>query len=90
MVTGSFTGLNLSLRALYSSRKALNVTGENVANANTEGYTRKVAEFKTFGQNAAGISEPVFGFSQVPSHVCASLSQGRFSQGSLRGVYVTY
>jgi len=61
MVTGSFTGLNLSLRALYSSKKALNLTGENVANANTQGYTRKVAEFKTFGQNAAGISEPVFG-----------------------------
>jgi len=61
MVTGSFTGLNLSLRALYSSRKALNVVGENVANANTEGYTRRVAEFKTFGQNSAGISEPVFG-----------------------------
>ena len=61
MVTGSFTGLNLSLRALYSSRKALNITGENVANANTEGYTRRVAEFKTFGQNAAGVSEPVFG-----------------------------
>ena len=61
MVTGSFTGLNLSLRALYSSKKALNVVGENVANANTEGYTRKVAAFKTFGQNSAGISEPVFG-----------------------------
>lgn len=61
MVSGAFTGLNLSLRALYSSRKALNVTGENVANAGTEGYTRRVAEFKTFGQNAAGVSEPVFG-----------------------------
>jgi len=61
MVTGSFTGINLSLRALYSSKKALNLTGENVANANTKGYTRRVAEFKTFGQNAAGISEPVFG-----------------------------
>ena len=61
MVTGAFTGLNLSLRALYSSRKALNITGENVANANTKGYTRRVADFKTFGENAAGVSEPVFG-----------------------------
>ena len=58
MVTGAFTGLNLSLRALYSSRKAMNVTSENVANANTEGHTRKVASFKTFGENAAGVSEP--------------------------------
>jgi len=61
MVTGAFTGLNLSLRALYSSKKAMNLTGENVANANTKGYTRRVAEFRTFGQNSAGISEPVFG-----------------------------
>lgn len=61
MVTGAFTGLNLSLRALYSSKKAMNVTAENIANANTEGYTRRLAEFKTFGENAAGISEPVFG-----------------------------
>ena len=61
MVTGAFNGLNLSLRALYSSKKALTLTGENVANANTVGYTRRVAEFRTFGQNSAGISEPVFG-----------------------------
>ena len=61
MVTGAFNGLNLSLRALYSSKKALTLTGENVANAKTEGYTRRVAEFRTFGQNSAGVSEPVFG-----------------------------
>lgn len=61
MVTGAFTGLNLSLRALYSSKKAMNVTAENIANASTEGYTRRLAEFKTFGENAAGTSEPVFG-----------------------------
>ena len=61
MVTGGFTGLNLSLRALYSSRRALNITSENVANANTEGYTRRVADFRIFGENAAGTSEPVFG-----------------------------
>lgn len=61
MVTGAFTGLNLSLRALYSSRRALNITSENVANANTKGYTRRVADFRIFGENAAGTSEPVFG-----------------------------
>ena len=36
MVTGAFTGLNLSLRALYSSKKAMNVTSENIANAVTQ------------------------------------------------------
>lgn len=61
MVTGAFTGLNLSLRALYSSKKAMTITSENIANAKTEGYTRRVANFNTFGQNTAGISEPVFG-----------------------------
>lgn len=61
MITGSFAGLNLSLRALYSSTKALDITSQNIANVGTEGYTRRVAEFNTFGQDATGTSDPVFG-----------------------------
>lgn len=61
MITGGFSGINLSMRALYSSKKAINVTNENVANVKTKGYTRKVAEFKTFAENSSGVSEPVFG-----------------------------
>lgn len=61
MRTGSFAGLNLSLRALYSSTKAMDITSQNIANVGTEGYTRRVAQFKTFGQDATGITEPIFG-----------------------------
>lgn len=38
---GSFSGLNIALSALYAQRRALDVTGQNVANVNTEGYTRQ-------------------------------------------------
>ena len=36
-----FSGLNIALSALYAQRRALDVTGQNVANVNTEGYTRQ-------------------------------------------------
>lgn len=61
MITGSFMGLNLSMRGLYASQKAMNLTAQNIANSSTEGYTRRVAQFKTFGQDREGIGEPGFG-----------------------------
>lgn len=38
---GDFSGLNIALSALYAQRRALDVTGQNVANVNTDGYTRQ-------------------------------------------------
>lgn len=61
MMTGSFMGLNLSMRGLYASQKAMNLTAQNIANSSTTGYTRRVANFKTFGQDREGIGEPGFG-----------------------------
>ena len=37
----SFSGLNTALSSLYAQRRGLDVTGQNIANANTEGYTRQ-------------------------------------------------
>lgn len=37
-------GLNIGVRALKAQQRALNVTGHNIANANTEGYSRQRAE----------------------------------------------
>ncbi|GAA3335675.1 flagellar hook-associated protein FlgK [Amorphoplanes nipponensis] len=37
----SFGGLNTALTSLYAQRRGLDVTGQNIANANTEGYTRQ-------------------------------------------------
>ena len=39
-----FNGLRIALSSLYAQRKALQVTGQNVANVNTEGYSRQRVE----------------------------------------------
>lgn len=38
----SFFGMNVAVRALSTYQGALNVTGHNIANANTAGYTRQL------------------------------------------------
>jgi flagellar hook-associated protein 1 len=43
----SFGGINTALTSLYAQRRALDVTGQNIANANTEGYTRQRAEMQS-------------------------------------------
>jgi flagellar hook-associated protein 1 len=40
----TFSGLSTALSALYAQRRALEVTGQNIANANTVGYSRQRAE----------------------------------------------
>lgn len=37
----TFGGINTALTSLYAQRRGLDVTGENIANANTEGFTRQ-------------------------------------------------
>jgi flagellar hook-associated protein 1 FlgK len=37
----SFGGINTALTALFAQRRGLDVTGQNIANANTEGYSRQ-------------------------------------------------
>ena len=43
---GSFFGLNIAVRGLHASKRALYVTGHNISNANTPGYSRQVANQK--------------------------------------------
>ena len=40
-MASSFGSINTALTSLYAQRRALDVTGQNIANANTEGYTRQ-------------------------------------------------
>lgn len=40
----AFFGLEMGRRALFTQQRALDVTGHNIANANTEGYTRQIAD----------------------------------------------
>lgn len=42
-MTSTFFGLNIAVSALMAQQRALEVTAHNVANANTEGYTRQDA-----------------------------------------------
>src|SRR4029453_3142318 len=46
-MASSFGGINTALTSLYAQRRALDVTGQNIANANTEGYTRQHAEMQS-------------------------------------------
>jgi flagellar hook-associated protein 1 FlgK len=46
---GTFGGLNTALTALTAQRTALDVAGQNVANANTPGYSRQRADLAAIG-----------------------------------------
>lgn len=43
---GPFVGIDIAGRALRSLQRALDVTGHNIANVNTPGYSRQVADFR--------------------------------------------
>jgi flagellar hook-associated protein 1 FlgK len=43
MTVSTFMGIQTSLRALLAQQRALDVTSHNIANANTEGYSRQQA-----------------------------------------------
>ena len=43
MSLSTFSGLNVALRGLLAQQRALDVTTHNIANANTEGYSRQTA-----------------------------------------------
>lgn len=44
---GNFMSIEIGKRAVLTEQSALSVTGHNVANANTEGYSRQIAELVT-------------------------------------------
>jgi flagellar hook-associated protein 1 FlgK len=54
-MSSSFSGLTNALAALNVQRYGLDVTGKNIANANTPGYTRQRAELAAVSP-AAGVS----------------------------------
>ena len=48
----SFSGLNTATTALWAQQRGLDVTGQNIANVNTAGYTRQRVEMQSIGGNA--------------------------------------
>ena len=45
----TFSGLNTAATALYAAQRAIDVTGQNVANVNTEGYSRQRVNLQSIG-----------------------------------------
>jgi flagellar hook-associated protein 1 len=45
----TFSSLNAATTALWSQRRALDVTGQNIANVNTEGYSRQRVDLQAIG-----------------------------------------
>jgi len=45
----TFSGLNTALSALQAQRRGLDVTGQNIANANTDGYSRQRLNLQAVG-----------------------------------------
>jgi len=60
----TFMGLEASKRGLYTQQSALYTTGHNIANANTEGYSRQRVNMEpTLGYPGTGLNAPkVAGF----------------------------
>ncbi|WP_369136760.1 flagellar hook-associated protein FlgK [Modestobacter versicolor] len=48
----TFSGLNTATTALWAQQRGLDVTGQNIANVNTAGYSRQRAELQSVGGNA--------------------------------------
>jgi flagellar hook-associated protein 1 FlgK len=51
---GLNTSLSIGVQALDATQGALDATSNNIANVNTPGYTREVAQFTENGENQAG------------------------------------
>lgn len=54
MVRSTFTGFSMAQLALGASQKALDVTGQNISNINTKGYTRQRLDQVSIAPQVAG------------------------------------
>lgn len=48
-MSSTFSGLNAATTSLWAQRRALDVTGQNISNVNTEGYSRQRVDLKALG-----------------------------------------
>ena len=55
-MSSTFGGLNTARTALWASQRGLDVTGQNIANVNTDGYSRQRVELRALG----GSTVPAF------------------------------
>jgi len=80
-IPGTFYGLNIGLTGLTSAQAAQTVTGNNIANAGTAGYTEEVADIveapsgPTTGVSNGGATESTFGGGAVVNTITRSRDQ---------------
>ncbi len=51
-MSSTFGGLNTAATSLWAQRRALDVTGQNIANVNTDGYSRQRVDLQAMGGTA--------------------------------------
>ncbi len=57
----TFGLLNTATTSLWAQRRALDVTGQNVANVNTDGYSRQRADLRAIGDALLSAKTPSAG-----------------------------
>lgn len=65
----TFSGLSTALSSLNAQRAAMEITGQNIANVNTPGYTRQRADMTPV---SAGQTASSFHRAQRSGTVCGS------------------
>ncbi len=68
----TFQGLETARRGMYTQQTALQVTGHNVANANTPGYTRQRINF----EQTSPFPSPSFNKPQIPGQIGTGVEAG--------------
>lgn len=62
-MSSTFGGLNTARTALWAAQRGMDVTGQNIANVNTDGYSRQRVELRAMGGTAVpaihSVSSPV-------------------------------
>src|SRR5690625_1187975 len=80
----SFHGLEMAKQALFAQQAALYTTGHNIANANTEGYSRQRVNFKTMSPyTAPGRNRP-----EIPGQMGTGVQVGTVER--IRNQFLDY
>lgn len=75
-MTSTFHGLEVARRALFTQQSALYTTGHNIANANTEGYSRQRVNFvQTSAFPAPGRNRP-----EIPGQLGTGVKAGQIER----------
>ncbi|GJM11651.1 MAG: flagellar hook protein FlgK [Pseudohongiella sp.] len=87
--------LKVAANSLQSWQQALNTTGHNIANANTEGYSRQTVQFETtdprvFGFGFVGQGSTVSGIERSHNEFLTSQVQGLSSSNARYQVFTEF